>query len=82
MDARNALQYSLTADSDRESSSLILREAREIMQSRNFGQDDIDSINVFFDGADAITFGGLDVSKMDLKELDKSLNKTCKLLEK
>ena len=52
------------------------------MQSRNFGQDDIDSINVFFDGADAITFGGLDVSKMDLKELDKSLNKTCKLLEK
>ena len=83
VDARNALQYSLTAaDSDRESSSLILREAREIMQSRNFGQDDIDSINVFFDGADAITFGGLDVSKMDLKELDKSLNKTCKLLEK
>ncbi len=82
IDARTALQYALTADSERESSSLILREAREIMQSLALEQADIDSANVFFDGADAITFGGLDVSKTDLKELDKSLNKLCKLLEK
>ena len=81
-DSRHALQFALAADNDREAGSLTAREAREIMSDKNFGENEIKSALYFFEGADAISFGGMDTSKLDMRELNDKLAKLTAKISK
>lgn len=72
-EARRALQYALAAGCDRQAPSLTTREAVEMMSARNMSDSDKSDATLFFDGADAISFGGMDTSKLDIHWLDGKL---------
>ena len=54
-----------------------MREAQKLMRDRGISEDDIADASVFFEGADAIAFGGIDASKLDIRELNAKLRKLC-----
>jgi len=81
-DSRAALQHALAAGTDKEASALIHREACDIMNDMQLQQAHLDGVGVYFEGADAIAFGGFDVSKINLKELDKKLEEICRAIQK
>lgn len=71
--SRRALQYALAAECDRQAPSLTTREALEMMSERGMSDSDKSDATLFFDGADAISFGGMDTSKLDIHWLDGKL---------
>lgn len=75
--AKQALQNALCGGTEYESSALLLREAQKLMRDRGISEDDIANASVFFEGADAIAFGGIDASKLDIRELNAKLRKLC-----
>ena len=73
--ARKTIQNALAASSQTESDAILLRQAIEIMLEKGFQQEDIDTISTFFAGVDAINYGGLDKSSINIKELMQNLKK-------
>ncbi len=73
--ARSALQFELAANSEYEAHALLLREAEDIMRKAGFSDEDMKTAALFFDGKDAIAFGGLDPSTLNLANLQSKLAK-------
>ena len=71
-EARRALQFAVAADSERSAESLTARDAAEILAETK-PDADVGGLRLFFDGADALAFGGTDTSKLDIKKLDAQL---------
>ena len=71
-EARRALQFAVAADSERSAESLTARDAAEILAETK-PDADVCGLRLFFDGADALAFGGTDTSKLDIKKLDAQL---------
>ena len=72
-EARRALQHLLSAECERDAASLTAREACDIMAQKGMDESDISDASSYFNGADAIAFGGMDTSNTDLKVLDRKL---------
>ncbi len=79
--ARKAIQNALSADTDLESEALLQRQAEDIMRQKGFSEQDIADVSVFFEGADAINYGGLDTSKLNLRDLSQTLSKIIRKIK-
>ena len=75
--ARKALQNAVvTVSANCESSSITLRQAEEILLEQGFDSTDLLAVAEIFNGSDALAFGGLQDSDVDLKHLNSKLKKS------
>ena len=80
--ARKALQNAVaTVSAICESSSITLRQAEEILLEQGFDSTDLLAVAEIFNGSDALAFGGLQDSDVDLKRLNSKLKKICAQLK-
>ena len=73
--ARAALQAALSAETELEGAAILLREAETLMHERGVSEADVKDAAMFFEGQDALTFGGLDTSSLNLRDLSVKLRK-------
>ena len=75
--ARKTIQNALAATVPDliESEAILLRQAKEIMLENGFTPDEIETVSTFFAGVDAINYGGLDKTSVDIQSLMSKLQK-------
>jgi len=81
-EGKACLQNALSADTDCAPDALLWRQARAVLIEKGISEPSADEFAVFFEGADAIAFGGMDVSKIDAPDLAEKLKKTCAQISK
>lgn len=78
---RSSLQNILAADSEYEPDAMLFGEAQKLLTEKGFDSERIESLKIFFEGSDALEYGGLDISYLDLNKLSQSLKSAVKEIE-
>ena len=82
LSSRRALQSVLSGMSDYEIGAITLREAKEILSSKDLSDADKEALCTYFDGADALAFGNFETKDLNLAELNEGLKKLINTLQK
>lgn len=80
--ACEALRFALAANSELNAEALTLSDAKKIASELGLPPEKIEKITIYFEGADAIAYGGINAEFFDFKKLSTELDDIIKHINK